>query len=141
LYDVHLLIGVLEAGEVARFVALAKRTGVRRICLRALLLARERFGTGIPSYAVAELERAPANEPSMVFLGPGLRQFDILLDDMRVLRGWKARLTLLKEHLLPDAAYLKRTYAPGSSTPLPWLYIRRVVHGASKWLGAAADSR
>ena len=50
-----------------------------------------------------------------MFLGPGVRKFDVLLDDVRVLPGWRARLTLLKEHLFPDAAYMRRTYAIGSS--------------------------
>jgi hypothetical protein len=49
------------------------------------------------------------------------------------LRGWGARVTLLKEHLFPDAAYMRRTYAVGSSSPIGWLYLRRIVRGASKW--------
>lgn len=46
LYDVHLLVQALvsDAGGLERFIALAERTGVRRICLRALVLARTRFG-------------------------------------------------------------------------------------------------
>jgi hypothetical protein len=133
LYDVHLLMGALDAAGVAQFVALAERTGVRRICLRALLLAQSRFDTKIPPTALAALDAAPADEASTVFLGPGVRKLDVLLDDVRVLRGWDARLTLLKEHLFPDAAYMRRTYAPGSSAPIPWLYVRRIAIGASKW--------
>src|SRR4029077_7163178 len=37
--------------------------------------------------------------------------------DVRTLPGWSARFTLIKEHLLPDAAYMRRTYASGSSAP------------------------
>jgi len=134
LYDVHLLMGALDAAGVARFVALAERTGVRRICLRALLLARARFGTEIPSSALAALEAAPEDEPSTMFLGPGVRKLDVLLDDVRVLSGWRPRLTLVKEHLFPDEAYMRRTYASGSSAPTLWLYARRIVTGAAKWL-------
>lgn len=133
LYDVHLLIEALDADDVARFIALAERTGVRRICLCAVLLARTRFGTIIPPTALAALEAAPVDEPSAVFLRPGLRPLDVLLDDLRVLAGWRARLTLLKEHLFPSAAYMRRTYASGSSAPLPWLYVRRIVTGAPRW--------
>ena len=132
LYDVHLLMNALDAAGVARFIALAERTGVRRICLRALLLARARFGTEIPPMAIAALEAAPVDEPSAVFLGP-VRKFDVLLDDVRALPGWRARLTLLKEHLFPDAAYMRRTYARGASSPIAWLYVRRIVNGAGKW--------
>ena len=133
LYDVHLLVEALDAGDTARFVTLAARTGVRRICLSTMLLARARFGTNIPQTALAALGAQPLDEPSALFLRPGLRPFDVLLDDLRVLASWRARLTLLKEHLFPSAAYLRQTYAQGSSAPLPWLYVRRVVTGASKW--------
>jgi hypothetical protein len=42
-------------------------------------------------------------------------------------------MTLLKEHLIPNSAYVRETYAQGSSAPIPWLYVRRVLTGASKW--------
>ena len=138
-YDVHLLAEALDATDLACFLALADRTGVRRICLRALLLARTRFGTTIPPAALATLEAGPRDEPSAVFLSPGVRTFDVLLDDLRVLRGWQARLTLLKDHLFPDSVYLRRTYARGSSAPLLWLYCRRIVTGAAKWFRHSAE--
>ena len=133
LYDVHLLMGALDAAGTAHFVELAERTGVRRICLRALLLARSKFGTTIPPSVLSALEAAPDDEASTLFLGPGVRKLDVLLDNVRMLPGWGARLTLLSEHLFPDAAYMRRTYARGSSAPILWLYARRIVTGASKW--------
>jgi hypothetical protein len=133
LYDVHLLMGALDAAGQERFLALAERTGVRRICLRALLLSRTRFGTPLPPAVIAALEVAPEDEASTVFLSPGVRQVDVLLDDLRALPGWWARVTLLKEHLFPDAAYMRRTYAARSSAPLVWIYVLRIVRGASKW--------
>jgi hypothetical protein len=133
LFDIHFLIGTLAADDVQRFVALVERTGVRRICLRALLLARERCGTAVPPAVLAAFEAAP-DEPSAVFLHRGMRQVDVLWDDLRVLPEWRQRMTLLKEHLLPAAAYMRQTYAPASSAPLPWLYVRRIAAGASKWM-------
>ena len=133
LYDVHLLVEAIDAGGFERFIALADRTGVRRICLRALSLARTRFGTKIPPAALAALEAEPGNEPSTVFLGPGMRQVDVLRDDLRALPGWRARLTLLKEHLFPPEIYMRGTYMRNSSAPLLWLYLRRIVTGAPKW--------
>jgi hypothetical protein len=134
LYDVHLLMGTLDADGAARFVSLADRTGVRRICLRALRLARDLLGTAIPPTVLTSLEAAPADEPSVMFLGPGVRRLDVLLDDVRVLQGWRPRLTLLKEHLFPDAVYMRHTYGRGSAAPMLWLYARRIVSGAAKWL-------
>jgi len=133
LYDVHLLVGGLDTAGLDRFVVLADRTGVRRICLRALLLARTLFGTVIPLAVIAALEAAPEDEASARFLRPGMRKIDVLLDDIRALPGWAARLMLLKEVLFPNAVYMRRTYATGSSAPIMWLYLRRIVTGASKW--------
>jgi hypothetical protein len=133
LYDVHLLVGALDAGGVARFLALAERTGVRRICARALRLAERRLGTAIAPALLAALEAAPEDEPSMMFVRPGVRALDVLLDDVRVLPGWRERLVLLKEHLFPGGAYMRQTYATGSSAPVMWLYARRIMTGASKW--------
>ena len=141
LYDIHLLMGALDAGGIERFLSLAERTGVRRICLRALQLARDRLGTEIAPGTFASLEAAPANEPSTVFLGPGVRKLDVLLDDVRVLPGWRSRVTLLKEHLFPDPAYMRRTYARGSLAPAAWLYVSRIVRGARKWFRPSARLR
>ena len=139
LYDVHLLVEALDAGGLERFVALAERSGVRRICLRALLLARMRFATQIPQSVLTALEAAPADEPSSVFLKPNIRRIDLLRDDLRALPGWRARLTLLKEHVFPSAAYMRDGYASGSSAPIVWLYLGRIVNGARKWLSALGD--
>jgi len=136
LYDVHLLAQALDDDGMRRLGALAERTGVRRLCLRALLLARDRFGTRIAANVIAALEAAPPDEPSTVFLRPGMRKVDVLLDDVRALPGWRPRLELLKEHLFPDADYMRGTYARGSSAPTMWLYLRRIAGGASKWFRA-----
>ena len=140
LYDVHLLVEALDAGGLERFVALAERSGVRRICLRALLLARTRFATRIPPAVLTALEAAPADEPSTVFLNPNIRQIDVLRDDLRALPGWRARLMLLKEHVFPSATYMREGYAPGSSAPVLWLYLGRIVTGARKWLSSLGEA-
>ena len=142
LYDVHLLVEALndDAGGIEPFAALAERTGARRICLRALLLARTRFETRIPPAVLSALEAAPAGEPSTVFLNPAIRQIDVLRDDLRALPGWRARLALLKEHLFPDATYMRESYAPGSSAPVFWLYLGRVAAGARKWLSSLGQA-
>jgi putative nucleotidyltransferase-like protein len=134
LFDVHLLVQSLDPADAERFVALAARAGVRRICLRALLLARELFGTSIPAAVLAALESAPADEPSAVFLNERMRGIDVLVDDIRALPGWRPRVRLLAEMFFPAPAYMRRTYAPGSTAPLAWLYARRLVKGGWTWL-------
>ena len=136
LYDVHLLARSLDADGFRQFVALADRSGACRICVRALRLAESRFATPIPSPVIGALEAAAASEAPTVFLTPGVRPFDLLRDDLRVLPGWRPRLTLIKEHVFPDAAYMREGYAPGSAAPLAWLYLDRIAGGAKKWLSS-----
>ena len=143
LYDVHLLTSALDAEGTAQFLALAERSAVRRICLRALRLARDRFGTSVPAAVIRALESAPEDEASAVFLRSDMRQIDVLVDDLRALPGWRSRLLLLKEVLFPAARYMRQIYAAGSSAPLAWLYTRRIAGGAFAWLrrGAAATAQ
>jgi Uncharacterised nucleotidyltransferase len=136
LYDVHLLARSLDAAGFRQFVALADRSGACRICVRALRLAESRFATPIPAPVIGALEAAAASEAPSVFLNPGVRPVDLLRDDLRVLPGWCARLTLIKEHVFPDAAYMRDGYAPGSAAPLAWLYLDRAAGGARKWLSS-----
>jgi hypothetical protein len=136
LYDVHLLARSLDADGFRQFVALAERSVACRICVRALRLAESRFATPVPSPVIHALEAAAATEAPTVFLNPGVRPVDLLRDDLRVLPDWRARLTLIKEHVFPDAAYMRDGYAPGSAAPLAWLYLDRIAGGARKWLSS-----
>jgi len=139
LYDVHLLTGALDATGVERFVALAERSGVRRICLRALLLARTLVGTTIPPKMTSALDAAPEDEASAIYLDPGMRKVDVLLDDLRALPGWRPRLLLLKDVLFPDVGYM-RAAAAGSAAPVAWLYARRIVGGVAAWFRRDAST-
>jgi hypothetical protein len=134
LYDVHLLVEALDRDGAARFVALAERSGVRHICLRALRLSRALFGTLVPDELIGALERGGDAEPSTMFLRPGIRRVHVLADDLRALPGWRRRVRLIREVLFPAAAYMRRQYGADSSAPIAWLYLRRLAGGAFRWL-------
>jgi hypothetical protein len=137
LYDVHLLVETLDESERAAFSALVERTKVRRICRRALDLAVSLFGTRVAGDVLEALsapEGSAAPEPSAAFLNRDMRLVDVLRDDLRALPTWRARLTLLKEHVFPTEAYLRTTYAPGSTAPRPWLCLTRLVRGVPRWI-------
>jgi hypothetical protein len=59
------------------------------------------------------------------------------LQDVRALRGWRARTAYLAGHLFPPADYMRRRYAPDSRAPLAWLYAARILRGAPRWLRPA----
>lgn len=135
LYDVHLLSGALDADERRGVVEIARRTGTADVCAAALTLAAGHF----PSDGAAALLRdlAPAAAPSGAasrYLRADARKVDLLVADLQALPGWRARAQLVREHLFPPAAYMRATYPHASPLLLPFLYARRILGGARRWL-------
>jgi hypothetical protein len=62
---------------------------------------------------------------------------DVLMADLRALGSWTHRWQLVKEHVFPPAQYMRDVYAPSSRAPLSFLYARRALVGARKWLSRA----
>lgn len=132
LYDIHLVTSSLTDDEAARFVALAMDSGLAAICARGIALAHRRFGTTLPR-AVERL--APAgDEPLAAYMDERFRPIDMLLSDLCTLSGLRPRWQLLREHLFPSTAYLRASQPWLGSGPLPILYARRILRGASRWL-------
>ena len=85
---------------------------------------------------IAELHgREDASEPSARILEATRRLDEFLLDLSSA--GWRERVTLIREHLCPDAEYMRHT----SGAWLPVAYARRAGHGARKWLVAIPTLR
>ena len=131
LFDIHLVARRLSDAEWHAVVNAARAGRVSALCARGLTLAAARFGTVVPAFAWAALGGAPATEPSAVFLQPRLTPAGRLLSDLRAL-GVGAGARLLFEILVPPRTYMRATQ--GDAAWLPWLYVRRVVAGAGKWL-------
>jgi hypothetical protein len=138
LYDIHLLASSLDAASRDAFVQLAHGKGVGAMCLRGLELARERFRTVVPS-GLGSAQDA-RDEPSRVPFGEDVPLIATLAADLRALRGWQARTRLLREHLFPPAAYMRRQYRVRYPMTLPAAYVYRIASGALKWLGPARRS-
>ena len=134
LWDIHLLASRLSAEERARFLGLARRASMRAVSARGLELACARFRTPGAADLIAALQQ-PAGErpePSATFLG-GLSQVEVLRADLSALGGWRARLTLLGEHLFPPGVYVRSAYPRCPAALLPLAYVHRIVRGAPKW--------
>jgi hypothetical protein len=136
LYDVHLLMTHLSATDVGRFASLAVRKRVAGICARQLTLASTRLGTYVPPELWSTLTAVAEQEPSSIYLRPGRRWHHEMWWNVRDLGGWRDRLRLLREVLLPAPNYMLRAYHLGASgVPLlPVLYLHRGVYGAFKIL-------
>jgi hypothetical protein len=58
----------------------------------------------------------------------------VAMSDWRRIRGVRARVRFIREHLFPPAGYMRHRYGISSRFALPVLYAHRAVTGAAKWL-------
>jgi hypothetical protein len=133
LYDIARLAETLDEEDVATFLETAAAGGVSAVCASAMDRARRYFdGPALASLAgrahALGLERA---EPSARLL-IAARPIDEVWLDFRTAEGWRERITLLREHLWPDAEYMRATTA--KSGWLPLAYARRALFGVRKWI-------
>lgn len=139
LYDIHALAGSLDDTEWRALVALARKRGMAAILADGVLRAAGLFGTAISRAIRLELEddRAAAPSPAAGFLKEGRRLVDVLGDDLRALPTWRARTSLLREHMFPPAAYMRQRYGVHAAAALPALYAYRLVLGVPRWFRRA----
>lgn len=109
--------------------------GLSAVCAHELTAARDMAdeSTGaLASSVIESLERDGHRDAARAFLMPGRGPAGDLWLDLRALPGWRARATLVLEHLAPSRAFMLRQ--PGA-TPrnLPWRYVRRLVTGSFNW--------
>ena len=135
LLDIQQLTTGLSDPERTLFTELAVQRSMRAVCVRGLELASGCFATPGVGDLIDALRPTAVDppEPSVRFLGGGLRQVDVLRGDLATLSGWRARLALVGGHLFPNAAYMKSMYPRWPAAALPFAYIHRIVRGAPKW--------
>ncbi|HUL73820.1 MAG TPA: nucleotidyltransferase family protein [Vicinamibacterales bacterium] len=134
-FDIHLVASRFTDGEWQAFAALARHRGLAGVCRKSLELSVRDFGTLVPDALWRDLVSESSDDAATsAYLTEGRRHIERVWWDLRALPGWRARTRLMRQHLFPPAQYMREVYAPASAAPLPWLYARRVWHGAHKWL-------
>jgi hypothetical protein len=142
LYDVHLLASELDARSKSELLALCRDRGLSQLASGGLSIVRGRFGTPSADALVTALRDQAKHEPPRAVIEPTRwRQVDILRCDLAALPGWRDRGRLLREHLLPPAAYVRDRYGVRATAALPALYVWRVVTGVPRWLTRAPPRR
>lgn len=129
--DIDLLARRLGGDGWETLTAVAARSGTREICRRGLARASALFATPVPADVHARL--AGAREPSMVFLGGGLRELDIQRLNVRHLPRWRDRFALVRQHLFPARQYMRERYGR-PAWMLPVWYAHRLCTGVPRWL-------
>lgn len=136
LYDIHLIARRLEAEAWTRFAALAVERRVAAVCRAGLQKAIERFATPVPAWVCRQLapDAVPGGEVTAAYLTRKRPHVKVVMDDLRALPTWTDRGRLMFDYAFPPVEYMRKIYAPASTTPLVWLYARRMLFGAGKWL-------
>lgn len=130
LYDIHLLARSLSQTQWDRFIALAVDKKLCNICLDGLQETSAALATVLPAAVKKTLHEKGKKEDITVDMGATRWRMD--LANFQTLPGWRERLLLLKEHLLPSSDYMLTKYQTTNRLLLPLLYIHRVSQGIAK---------
>jgi hypothetical protein len=139
LYDIHLLVSRMSAGELDDFARLAASKRIRAICLDAVQRTSACFGTPIPSRVADALgASAPAEASALYLSGGNVRQ---MVGNFLALERWSDRGRWARETAFPPARYMRRKYSDAANTWLPILYARRGITGIAKLIRSRSPDR
>ena len=140
LYDIARLAETFDDRDAVTFLETAAAAGISAVCASALDRARRYFdGPALTSLAVrVHAQRIDRAEPSARLL-TAARPIDEMWLDLRTSEGWRERMALLREHLWPDAEYMRATSA--ATGWLPLAYARRALRGVRRWMSPTAADR
>jgi hypothetical protein len=134
LYDLRVLSATFENADWESLGQTARAGTVAGLCLDGLRQARDVVGARLPERLEVELATAAPLEPSQRYLARTIGKRDVLVSDLAALKGWGARLRLLREHAFPPVAFIRQRYGVRHPALLPALYLHRLVVGAYRWV-------
>lgn len=132
LWDVHLLCRDMTDDDADVILARAASLHVCSVIAHSLKLTCTQLGTVLPDGLADRLAETGAGEAAGRFVGGRFRPIDVLRSDL-VAGSMRTNLQLLREHLFPPRAYMRRTYARWPALLLPIAYVHRVCRGVPKW--------
>jgi hypothetical protein len=132
MYDLHAIATRLSEEEWRRALAVADDRGIGPIVAEALQTAFTVCPTPAPGFVSAWIDRegrVPIPERFAVFAAHDRRVADVIASDVKLAGNWRARLSVIRRHVLPSAAYMRERYGARGAWMLPYLYARRIVLG------------
>lgn len=124
LVDIELLARQMTPEMWSDFWQLAKARGVARVAAASLAAAAK--VSGVEHATVPTL---PSNEPSAMYLDRGVTRGSLLLNELRALPGWGARIARLRDLAFPRREYLEHEFGVRGGVALTAAYLRRSVRG------------
>jgi hypothetical protein len=138
--DVDRLARALAPQDWCDFAARARGAGACAIARAVLDAAARFFETPLPPVVLASLDAGARQEGvTRQFVTPRSPARRLWLE-LVAIRGWRTRMALLYEHLVPDADYMRDRY-DARGIGLAWAYVRRAGSGARAWLRPPTRSR
>jgi hypothetical protein len=136
--DVALLARRWSRDDVDRFRGRVSALGVSAVVARALRGAQPLVDVSVIPLlqhdTVDAITADGVNDSSRVWLDPNRDQLQDAVDDFRALSGWRDRVRLLREHLLPPVSFMRAKYGAAPFIVMPVLYAHRAVSGGATWL-------
>jgi hypothetical protein len=127
LYDIRLLANQLSDVEWERFVDLAARKRITRLCRDVLLRAAS---VGCSRDVIRRFDNvAETPERSAMYLGGAGTRWRSLMLDLQAVTGLGAKIGLVAGHAFPDAMYMRRAYGSSGVFGLSSAYVRRLGMG------------
>ncbi len=127
IYDMHMLAGGLDDGEMQRFVQSAAEKKISRICAAAIAAVKQAFTCKALETLHDELSQIHQQEPSARMLERHATSFT--LRDIWSLENSITLRNSLQDILLPPGAYVLRSYGRKNQLWLPLLYAHRLSAG------------
>ena len=133
LVDIGLLRTRMSPAEHARFWRLAAEGRVVGVCERSIAVTDAWLSAARHDLAEEYLssEERSREEPSRVFLDPGITHGGVMAASLRAL-PWKARLERLWQVAFPPAGFIRERFGARHPLTLPWWYIYRGVRGVAR---------
>jgi hypothetical protein len=135
IHDIHQVAMRLDERQFGVMLKLAGNRGMLEVIASGLQAAVKHFATPLPEPVLRCIQHVhDADAEVRQFLDGTFGSIEVLLSDWRQLRGLALRLRFLREHLFPEADFIRSRY--GISTPLvlPFLYAHRLAAGAFRRL-------
>ena len=130
LYDIHLLVGRMDADAWQQFLTMVREKRITGICLRSITDTVAAFNSPIPVHAMQALHRQAANEPI------DWRRLDdwryMQLQNLKSLQGPWAKLKWIWDKVFPTRSHLQELHGDGG-----WMQLmgRRLVRGVQRLRG------
>jgi len=130
IYDIHLLAESLSHEQWAMLIAKARNKNISRIIFDGISTSNALLDTKLDTGIYQALKKSlKTKESSAIFLDRDLGETQIFWKDLMFLPKWSQRLTLIKEHLIPDRKYLA---AKSPSISFSKALVKRLLGGVVK---------